>query len=162
MRFLLLFLLISSIFGSPTNPDEGDYDFDEVVGLSLNDTVLVFSDEADEEEPFEGAAVTIMLAEMEQLRTIVGEKEEEVQRLHSQIVLLEKSNEKEKLALEQKHKEEKIALSRDFNREINKSKEEKIALAEEWEAKVNKVERKASLEEAKYNKLLSSKSRMDW
>ena len=152
MRFLLLFLLISSIFGSPTNPDEGDYDFDEVVGLSLNDTVLVFSDEADEEEPFEGAAVTIMLAEMEQLRTIVGEKEEEVQRLHSQIVLLEESNEKEKLALEQKHKEE----------EINKSKEEKIALAEEWEAKMNKVERKASLEEAKYNKLLSSKSRMDW
>ena len=140
MRFLLLFLLMSSIFGSPTNPDEGDYDFDEVVGLSLNDTVLVFSDKADEEEPFEGAAVTIMLAEMEQLRTIVGEKEEEVQRLHSQIVLLEESNEKEKLVLEQKHEEEKIAL------------------AEEWEAKVNKVERKASLEEAKYKKLLSNKN----
>ena len=78
---LLFLLLVSPIIGSPASPEEEeDYDFEEVVGLSLNDSVLVFSDEADEESPFQEAAVTIMLTEIEQLRSSIVEKEEEVEK----------------------------------------------------------------------------------
>ena len=78
---MLFLLLVSPIFGPPASPEEEeDYDFEEVVGLSLNDSVLVFSDEADEESPFQEAAVTIMLTEIEQLRSSIVEKEEEVEK----------------------------------------------------------------------------------
>ena len=83
---LLLLLFVSPIFGLPASPEEEDYDLEEVVGLYLNDTVLVHSDEADEKMiPFEEAGVTNMLTEIEQLRNKIGEKEEEVEQLHSQI-----------------------------------------------------------------------------
>ena len=106
----------------------------------MNNSVLVFSDEADEETPFQEAAVTIMLDQIEQLRKTIGEKEEEVQQLHSQIDSLKQSNEREKLALKEKYENEKIAL------------------VGEWETKMNNAEQKASLEKANYERRLSNKN----
>merc|ERR1712130_82270 len=137
LSFLLLLLLASPIFGSPASPEVEDYDFEEVVGLSLKDTVL---DEADEGRPFQEAAVTIMLDEIEQLMKTIGEKDEAVQQLHSQIDALKESNEKEKSALKDKYEKEKIAL------------------IEEWETKMKNAEEKASLEKAKFEKMLSNKN----
>ena len=138
---LLFLLLVSPICGLTVNPEEEkDYDFEEVAGLSLNDSVLVFSDEADEESPFQEAAVTIMLDEMEQLRNTIGEKEEDIEQLHSQIDSLKQSNEREKLALKDKYEKEKIDLDI------------------EWEAKMNNAEQKASSEKANYERQLSNKN----
>ena len=106
----------------------------------MNESVLVFSDEADEESLFQEAAVTIMLDEIEQLRNTIGEKEEEVQQLHLQIDSLKQANEKEKLALEEKYEKEKIELVRG------------------WEAKMNNAEQKASLEKTNYERQLSNKN----
>lgn len=106
----------------------------------MNDSVLVFSDEADEETPFQEAAVTIMLDQIEQLRKTIGEKEEEVQQLHSQIDSLKQSNEEEKLVLKEKYEKEKIDLARG------------------WEARMNNAEQKASLEKANYERQLSNKN----
>jgi len=140
LPFLFL-LLVPPISGLTANPDEEeDYDFQEVAGLSLNESVLVFSDEADEESLFQEAAVTIMLDEIEQLRNTIGEKEEEVQQLHLQIDSLKQANEKEKLALEEKYEKEKIELARG------------------WEAKMNNAEQKASLEKTNYERQLSNKN----
>ena len=140
LPFLFL-LLVPPISGLTANPDEEeDYDFQEVAGLSLNESVLVFSDEADEESLFQEAAVTIMLDEIEQLRNTIGEKEEEVQQLHLQIDSLKQANEKEKLALEEKYEKEKIELARG------------------WEAKMNNAEQKASLENTNYERQLSNKN----
>jgi len=156
LPFLIFILLVSPIFGLQANPEEEeDYDFGEVAGLSLNDSVLVFSDEVDE---FQEAAVTIMLDEIEQLKNTVGEKEEEIQQLHSQIESLKQSNEKEKLALKEKFENEKIALVGEWETKMNNAEQEKIALVREWEAKMNNAEQKASLEKANYERQLSNKN----
>ena len=98
---LLFLLLVSPIIGSPASPEEEeDYDFEEVVGLSLNDSVLVFSDEADEESPFQEAAVTIMLTEIEQLRSSIVKKEEEVELLETKMKNAEEKSNSEKAKYE--------------------------------------------------------------
>merc|ERR1712130_819071 len=81
-----------------------------------------------------------MLDEIEQLMKTIGEKDEAVQQLHSQIDALKESNEKEKSALKDKYEKEKIAL------------------IEEWETKMKNAEEKASLEKAKFEKMLSNKN----
>ena len=81
LTLLLAFTLGSSVIHAEEDGDfpnvtketslekaDEDYDFQGVVGLSLNDTVSFFNDKAGQDLPLEEAATTILLAQIETLK----------------------------------------------------------------------------------------------
>ena len=98
MALPFLSLLLALALGSVINAEEGrdipnlinetsleeadeDYDFLGVVGLSLNDTVLFFNDKGGEDLPLEEAATTILLTQIETLKSTTMDKEKRIQQL---------------------------------------------------------------------------------
>jgi len=175
-------------FLSLGSADQDDY-WDEAMGLStngtsldeydfqgsdegFNDTVTVFTDEAEGEMPLKEAATMLLLAQIEQLKNTTWEKEAEIQNLHSHlesitakfaednVTLLEESK-KQQEALIQRYEKEKAALVEEWTTEkasmVEEWKNEKASLIEERNLTVQDLQRRKNLEKAKYEKDLTNK-----
>ena len=172
-------------FGNATQ----DYDWDETLGLSsngtmldeydfqgleegFNDTVTVFTDEAEGEMSLKEAATTLLLAQIDQLKNRTWEKEAEIQELHSHLesittkfaqenVTLIEESKRQQEALIQRYEKEKTALVEEAKNEKNSLveewKNEKAALIEERNLTVQDLQRRKNLEKAKYERDLTNK-----
>ena len=166
-----------------------DYHWDETIGFStngtsldeydfqgseegFNDTVTVFTGEAEGEMPLKEAATMLLLVQIEQLKNVTWEKEAEIQNLHSHlenitakfaqdnVTLLEESKRQQE-ALIQRYEEEKAALVEEWKTEkasmVEEWKNEKAALIEDKNVMVEDLQRRKNLEKAKYEKDLANK-----
>ena len=128
MALPFLSLLLALALGSVINAEEGrdipnlinetsleeadeDYDFLGVVGLSLNDTVSFFNDKAGEDLPLEEAATTILLAQIETLKSTTMDKEKRIQQL-----VAEFAQEKASMAEEWQIKMEEIQRQKNLEK----------------------------------------------